>query len=356
MTDKRRNFLILGLVVVLMAGSLALIATRDFRLGLDLKGGIEVVLEARPDAGTKVTPAILNTSADILRRRVDPQGVLSPEIRTSSSDNQITVAVPGAKNAQEVADLLVATGELQSFDLFKYLNTVSTAGSFQAKPSTTLWDLLTAAKSQVKDESDVNGWALFDKTTKQQFGKIEPQKSQVLQDIAGKAQPEDPVWLAVPKGTSVVSCVAADGCPGVTATQGTYYYLFNLNPNERGNPNVITGDQVTADASTDPQSGSPDVTLTYRNGGGDEFKNITQDMVVRKALAQSQWPQGLPNAIVVDGRLVSWPVVDQVIDPSLSGNSEHHHRRSTARPRSTGSRWRSRAARCRSSSRPSRPR
>jgi len=294
-TDKRRNFLILGLVVVLMAGSLALIATRDFRLGLDLKGGIEVVLEARPDAGTKVTPDILNTSADILRRRVDPQGGLSPEIRTSSSDNQITVAVPGAKNAQQVADLLVATGELQSFDLFKYLNPVSTVGSFQAKPTGTLWDLLTTAKSQVKNENDVNGWALFDKTTKKQYGKVEPQKSQVLQDIDGQAKPKDPVWLAVPKGTSVVSCEAADGCPGVSSTEGTYYYLFNLNPNERGNPNVITGDQVTADASTDPQSGSPDVTLTYRNGGADEFKNITQDMVVRKALAQSQWPQGCPT-------------------------------------------------------------
>jgi preprotein translocase subunit SecF len=50
-SDKRRNLLILGIVAVLLAGSAVLMVTRDFRLGLDLRGGIEVVLEARPTQG-----------------------------------------------------------------------------------------------------------------------------------------------------------------------------------------------------------------------------------------------------------------------------------------------------------------
>ncbi len=129
MSDKRRNLLILGIVAVLLAGVAVLMVTRDFRLGLDLRGGIEVVLEARPTQGEKVTSDLLSQSADILRRRIDPQGVLSPEIRTSSSDGQATVAVPGAKNAQDVERLLVASGQLQSFDLFHFLNQTSTACS-----------------------------------------------------------------------------------------------------------------------------------------------------------------------------------------------------------------------------------
>ena len=149
MSDKRRNLLILGLVAVLMVGSAVLMVTRDFRLGLDLKGGIEVVLEARPTEGEQVTADLLNQSADILRRRIDPQGVLSPEIRTSSADGQVTVAVPGAKNAQDVERLLVASGQLQSFDLFKFLNQVSTAGQNQAKPFESTYELLKAAQPQI---------------------------------------------------------------------------------------------------------------------------------------------------------------------------------------------------------------
>ncbi len=52
-----------------------------------------------------------------------------------------------------------------------------------------MYDLLKAAQPQVDDESDVAGWALFDKSTKKQYGQIEATKDQVLQDIAGEAQP-----------------------------------------------------------------------------------------------------------------------------------------------------------------------
>jgi preprotein translocase subunit SecD len=84
-TNKRHNLLILGVVVALLGVTAGLAVVRDFRLGLDLRGGIEIVLEARPQKGVTVTSDMLNQSADILRKRIDPQGVLSPEIRTSAS-------------------------------------------------------------------------------------------------------------------------------------------------------------------------------------------------------------------------------------------------------------------------------
>ena len=125
----------------------------------------------------------------------------------------------------------------------------------------------------------------------------------------------------MPKGTVVVSCDASTGCPGVTANSGTYYYLFNLNQDEKGNPNVITGDQVSASSDTDPHTGQPIVTLNYKNGGGAEFTNISRQLAQESRAAgladgTSNPPNGLPNAIVVDGQLVATPVVDPDENPN----------------------------------------
>ena len=85
MSEKRQNLSILGLLILLLIGCAALAVVRDFRLGLDLRGGVEVVLDARPLPGQTVTQTDLNTSTSILRRRIDPDGTLSPEIRSSTN-------------------------------------------------------------------------------------------------------------------------------------------------------------------------------------------------------------------------------------------------------------------------------
>ena len=72
MSEKRQNLAILALLVLLLIGCGLLAAVRSFRLGLDLRGGVEVVLDARPLPGQKITQTDLNTSTDILRRRIDP--------------------------------------------------------------------------------------------------------------------------------------------------------------------------------------------------------------------------------------------------------------------------------------------
>ena len=125
MSEKRRNWLILGVVVALMIGCGVLMTQRSFRLGLDLRGGLEVVLDARPLPGQSVTQQDLNTSVTILSKRIDPNGTLNPEIRSSTNPDQITIAIPGVRDPAAVASLLVSSGQLQSFDMFKYLNNVS---------------------------------------------------------------------------------------------------------------------------------------------------------------------------------------------------------------------------------------
>jgi SecD/SecF fusion protein len=336
-SEKRRNLLILGVVVVLVAGCAALIATRSFRLGLDLRGGLEVVLDARPLPGQQVTQSDLDASRSILAKRIDPNGTLNPEIRSSMNPAQVTIEVPGIKDPAAAAALLVSSGQLQSFDLNRYLDDVSKGSQqYTAVPSSSLYDLLTKLKPRVKADTasgkGVGSWALFD-ARHRQLGKVEPQKDQVLEDYnpQNPVAPLDSQWLAIPQNTEVVSCAGSVGCPGTQSRTGTYYYLFDLKQNEQGNPNVITGDQVSAKSDTDPQSGQPIVTLTYKNGGGDEFTNISARLAQEAIAAgygdgKNNPPIGLPNAIVVDGRLVAAPVVDpdenpNGIDARLNGSS-----------------------------------
>jgi SecD/SecF fusion protein len=333
-SEKRKNLLILGVVVVLVAGCAALMAVRSFRLGLDLRGGLEVVLDARPLPGQTVTQAELDASRSILAKRIDPNGTLNPEIRSSTHPDQITIEVPGIKDPAAAAALLVSSGQLQSFDMFRYLNDVSKGTSqYTALPSPSLYALLKKVQPQVKADG-VGSWALFD-VRHRQLGKVEPQQSQVLQDFnpQNPFAPLDSQWLGIPKGTEVVSCQVSVGCPGgpSATTGGSVYYLFNLNQNEQGNPNVITGDQVSASSDTDPNTGQPIVTLTYKNGGGDEFTNISARLAQEATVAgfkdgKINPPNGLPNAIVVDGQLVATPVVDpdenpNGIDARLNGSS-----------------------------------
>jgi len=83
MTDRQRHGLILLLVAGLIAASAVVIATRKTVLGLDLKGGVELVYQGEPTPQTpKVTQAALDRAVDVMRNRVDQLGVSEPAIQT----------------------------------------------------------------------------------------------------------------------------------------------------------------------------------------------------------------------------------------------------------------------------------
>ena len=56
MTSRRRNLFVILLMAGLLLASLVVIATKPTRLGLDLKGGVELVYQGEPTPQTKVTP------------------------------------------------------------------------------------------------------------------------------------------------------------------------------------------------------------------------------------------------------------------------------------------------------------
>src|SRR5271154_1980404 len=115
MNDRRRNALILLLVAGLVAASAVVIATKKTRLGLDLKGGVELTYQARPTAQSKVDSESLNRAIDIMRKRVDVLGVSEPEIQISGKD-EIVVALPNVRNAGRAEAQVGKTALLYFYD------------------------------------------------------------------------------------------------------------------------------------------------------------------------------------------------------------------------------------------------
>src|ERR1700723_2691760 len=100
MSDRQRHGFVLLLVAGLIAASFALIATRTTRLGLDLKGGVELVYKAEPTPQSPVNPDSLQRAVDVMNNRVNQLGVAQPQI-TTSGGNQIDVQLPYVKNVGE---------------------------------------------------------------------------------------------------------------------------------------------------------------------------------------------------------------------------------------------------------------
>jgi SecD/SecF fusion protein len=115
MTDRRRNSLILLIVLGLIAGSFAVIATKKTRLGLDLKGGVELVYQGKPTAQSKVDAESLNRAIDIMRKRVDQIGVAQPEIQRSG-EKEIDVALPEVSDAHRAEQEVGRTAQLYFYD------------------------------------------------------------------------------------------------------------------------------------------------------------------------------------------------------------------------------------------------
>ena len=116
MSDRRRNWLILGIVALLLVGAAGAIVAKKTRLGLDLKGGVELVYQGQPTPQQpKVTAEAVQRALDIIRKRVDAFGVSEPEIQRSGSD-QIVVGLPGAKNAQRAIKQVGKVAQLYFYD------------------------------------------------------------------------------------------------------------------------------------------------------------------------------------------------------------------------------------------------
>ena len=71
------------------------------RLGLDLEGGTELVLQPVLVGTEKINEGQVNRAVDIIRQRIDANGVSEAEIATQGGQN-IVVSIPGSPSPEQL--------------------------------------------------------------------------------------------------------------------------------------------------------------------------------------------------------------------------------------------------------------
>lgn len=98
-------------VVAVIGGAVALVATRPVKLGLDLEGGTQIVLEAQDTDRVRVDGDVASRTLEVLRRRVDALGVTEPTLQRSG-DRRIIVELPGVADPDEAVRVIGRTAQL----------------------------------------------------------------------------------------------------------------------------------------------------------------------------------------------------------------------------------------------------
>ncbi|WP_055563877.1 protein translocase subunit SecD [Streptomyces atriruber] len=94
-----------------VALSLYIALTQSARLGLDLRGGTQIVLETKDSPTTKADAASTDRALEVLRQRVDALGVSEPGI-ARSGEKRIIVELPGVQDPRKAAEVIGRTAQL----------------------------------------------------------------------------------------------------------------------------------------------------------------------------------------------------------------------------------------------------
>ena len=107
------------LVVILAVAGWAIWIVQNpnypIRQGLDLQGGLQVLLKADLPDDVEIEPAQLDTSRQIIEQRVNALGVAEPLVQTEG-DRRILVELPGIDNPEEAVSLIQETALLEFVD------------------------------------------------------------------------------------------------------------------------------------------------------------------------------------------------------------------------------------------------
>ena len=320
-------------IIALVGVSLGYLFTNGIKLGLDLQGGMHLVLEVDDPEGTMTSEAradAIDRAERILRTRIDEFGVEEPLVQKAGSD-RIIVELPGiGLNDESRAKDLIQQSAFLEFKLVLPVTELEGAlsridrqivgalgvdslralGRDEEGPSQDIQDLIFGGQSTDAAQADS---AQADSTG---VGEDPPEEDQSVNlrpltsllasgDIEGAylvgtedvavaelflALPE--VQLAIPRNTSL----HWEAVP-IGLGQRTYRRLIITEEDP-----FVTGDMLeTATAQRDPQFNQPQVAFQFNRAGGRRFSNFTTQHI------------GDYIAIVLDDEIVSAPVVQDRI-------------------------------------------
>ena len=256
---------------------------REIKLGLDLQGGVELVLKAIPPKGEEVTEENLDLAIEVIRNRVDALGVAEPEIRQQGQD-QISIQLPGVADADKAAELIGKTAQLWLFDVNENtLDPTRDENGFPV-PSANQFQLLKELQPRTKT-GEIPEYYLVDPKAKKVISGPEDSEERIRQAYrtrTGKALPEGFQIWGIPEKTIILSCgVGERYCPGVNEAPPTrnYYYLFRFDPQNKENPvPEMTGGDLKLDGTRNDfsQTEGAIVLMEFKDDGGEKFHDVTQ--------------------------------------------------------------------------------
>ncbi len=364
MGGRRRNLFVLLFVGGLLAVSVLVIATKPTKLGLDLKGGIQLVLQGRPTPQQPtIDSASMTRAVDTIRDGCDQLGVSEIEVARVGGD-QIQVGIPGATSVGKATDCATKPARLFFYDWEPNLigierqvggtpgTTNQAAFSKLSKqwqqagrnPSSTLnqqlvasgalpteWDAAQLAAQQkpepnCKDCSQRTTYYFFSKDKSHRLlDGPETVRSDLFVTPSGRKRPESSgIVVTVPEGTVVVSQQPSDShgvaIPPEQANPGWYAIKDHF---------AVSGTQITNPKQEyDSQTQQPNVTFGLSGDGNSKFHDVTRKIAQRGQAnflpGQSSQATSGSFAIVLDNVVESRPIVDfqqnpDGIDPSIGG-------------------------------------
>jgi SecD/SecF fusion protein len=268
------------LALIVLALSAFYVLTKPPRLGLDLRGGTQIVLETRDSPTVKASQESTERTLEVLRRRVDALGVSEPSI-ARSGERRIIVELPGVQDPRRAAAVLGRTAQLAFHPVL----------AISAPPSPT--------PAQERADS--------------------PSSAPTAPSPQGP-EPGAPGAVPSPPTASAESTIDPRG-ERVLADEGGQ-------PLRLG-PAALTGAGVEgADAQTDPQGvGGWFVTIDFRGSGERAWAQLTG-----KAACSPPGDPARRVAIVLDNEIISSPQVDPQVacDVGIAGGSTQITGRFTA--------------------------
>jgi len=228
---------------------------KTMRLGLDLKGGTYVLLEADTSAltaGASVDDA-MKGAQNIIERRVNAYGVSESEIQREGA-NRLAVQLPGI-TGQKARDLIGRTAELE----FK--------------------------EPQRENQSDPASPFVCKSDAGESFT--------VPSNVVGTGDNAGPSNLAWTEKGHDWRCVPT----GQTASTGNVQWVPATGIGSDGKTKPLTGHFLKANASVELQGAQPVVAIHFNSEGGKLFGDITGRLV------------GLPMAIFLDQEIISAPTI-----------------------------------------------
>ncbi|HEU4490079.1 MAG TPA: protein translocase subunit SecD [Jiangellales bacterium] len=321
-TNAPRPWRSLAVIVAALALVYGLLAVQDLwlpRLGLDLRGGTSITLTASTPDGSDPSPDSIDQAVEIIRDRVNGSGVAEAEVSTQGSNNVI-VAVPGV-GEDELVQIVGQTAELR----FRPVLAVVPGASPQESPTpeatpapegtgepTAPTDQPTAAPTEAVGQRAVTSGLTAQETAapvETPAAEAPPAEQPATEQPAtegalvadGQPTPEGLAQLQAFDCSQVeVAATDAPEDPLVTCDQdGTTRFLLA--------PADVVGTDIGRATAEIPQAGLGFVvSLDFTSEGADKFYESTQ------RLAGQQFPQNA-FAIVLDGRVVSYPTVNEPI-------------------------------------------